>query len=217
MSKQELKQQAAKRALEYIVPGEVIGIGSGSTVNAFIDLLADVKGKVEAAVAASEQSAERLRGLGIDVVDLNSVSNLALYFDGADEFTKNKDLIKGGGGALTREKVIATMADKFICMADSTKQVAVLGKFPVAVEVITMARSFVARKIRAMGGTPVYREGFVSDNGNVILDVHGLDIVQPTELERTLTLLPGVLECGVFSLRRADVIISASSSDVTLL
>jgi ribose 5-phosphate isomerase A len=216
MNKDELKQQAATVALDYIVAGDVIGIGSGSTVNAFIDALAGVSAKIEAAVAASVESERRLCALGIEVVDLNSVGNLSVYFDGADEFTINKDLLKGGGGALTREKVLASMADKFICMADSSKQVEVLGGVPLAVEVLPMARSFVARKLRALGGTPVYREAFVTDNNNVILDVHGLDMIQPAELEKELTLMPGVVECGVFSARRADLIVLAAQSGVTV-
>jgi ribose 5-phosphate isomerase A len=216
MSNEKLKQQAAHAALDYIVPGDVIGIGSGSTVNEFISMLSGVRAKIEAAVAASSESEARLRAVGIDVVDLNSVSNLSVYFDSADEFTVNRDLVKGGGGALTREKILASMADKFICMADGSKQVEVLGKHPVAIEVIPMARSFIARQLRAKGATPVYREGFLTDNNNVILDVHGLDVMNPTELERELSLIPGVVECGIFSLQRADLIILAADSGITV-
>ena len=210
------KLAAALAALEMLPAGEVIGVGSGSTVNEFIAQLSKVKGKVEAAVAASAETERRLRDIGIDVVELNSVANLSVYFDSADECTKDRDLIKGGGAALTREKIIATGAKKFVCMLNSAKVVPVLGKFPLPVEVIPMARSQVARKLIKIGGQPVYREGVVTDNGNVILDVYNMKIMQPADLERELSSIPGVVENGLFSLRRPDVVLCATKSGVEI-
>jgi ribose 5-phosphate isomerase A len=214
MSQEALKKSAAFAALDYIEHGTVLGIGSGSTVNYFIDALQSVKGKIEATVASSNASAERLKALSIPVVDLNSVSELPLYIDGADEINPYKQMIKGGGGALTREKIVAAVAKKFICIADQTKQVDLLGTFPVAVEVIPMARSFVARKIVTLGGDPVYRQGFVTDNGNVILDIYNLKVLNPTALEQELNNIPGVVTNGIFAVRPADVLLLSTVKGV---
>ena len=202
-----MKKAAAKAALDYVEVGNVIGIGTGSTANHFIDLLAGVKGKIEGTVASSNASAERLKKHGIPVFDLNAVGDLSLYVDGADESTRHLHLIKGGGGALTREKIVAAASKKFVCIADESKLVDVLGKFPLPVEVIPMARSYVARQIVKLGGQPVLREGFTTDNGNVILDVHNLKIMNPVELEAKLNNIVGVVTNGLFALRPADVLI----------
>lgn len=217
MDQEALKKSAAHAALDYIEPGIVLGVGSGSTVNYFIDALKKVKGKIEATVASSNASAERLKALSIPVVDLNSVSELPLYVDGADEINSYKQMIKGGGGALTREKIIAVVAKKFICIADQTKQVDLLGTFPVAIEVVPMARSFVARKIVKLGADPVYRQGFVTDNGNVILDVYNLKILQPTVLEQELNNIVGVVMNGIFAVRPADVLLLATTEGMRCL
>ncbi|MCD6038998.1 MAG: rpiA [Gammaproteobacteria bacterium] len=211
MDQEALKKSAALAALEYVEQGAVLGIGSGSTVHYFIDALKNVKGKVEAAVASSVVSAERLKALSIPVIDLNTVSELSLYIDGADEINSYKQMIKGGGGALTREKIVAAVAKKFICIADQTKQVDVLGSFPVAIEVIPMARSFVARKLVKLGGDPVYRQGFVTDNGNVILDVYNLKILNPIALEQELNNIVGVVANGIFAGRPADTLLLATT------
>ena len=213
MSADDYKRMAAEAALEY-VEGGIIGVGTGSTANHFIDLLATIKGKIEATVASSEATAERLRGHGIEVVDLNSAGNLSLYVDGADESTKNLHLIKGGGGALTREKIVAAASEKFVCIADDTKLVNVLGKFPLPVEVIPMARSYVAREIVKLGGEPVLREGFTTDNGNVILDIQNMEILDPVELEQKLNNVVGVVTNGLFAMRGADVLILAGAEGV---
>lgn len=201
-----LKQQAAEAALTY-VEGGVIGVGTGSTVNHFIDYLATVKARIDGAVSSSEVSSARLKQHGIPVFDLNAVGELALYVDGADESNASLQLIKGGGGALTREKIVAAASARFICIADETKLVPLLGTFPLPVEVIPMARSYVARQLVALGGTPVWREGFVTDNGNLILDVHGLAITEPAKLEQTINNLAGVVTVGIFALRPADLLI----------
>lgn len=206
MAQDALKKQAAEAALQY-VDGGVIGVGTGSTVNHFIDLLAGIKGRIEGAVSSSEASSERLKQHGIPVLDLNAVGDLPLYVDGADESNKDLALVKGGGGALTREKIVAAASERFVCIADATKLVDVLGAFPLPVEVIPMARSLVARQVVKLGGTPVWREGYVTDNGNVILDVQGLQILEPKALEQQLNNLPGVVTCGIFALRGADVLI----------
>ncbi|MEK7711833.1 MAG: ribose-5-phosphate isomerase RpiA [Pseudomonadota bacterium] len=207
MTQDEMKKAAAKAALDYVEVGNVIGIGTGSTANHFIDLLAGVKGKIEGTVASSNASAERLKKHGIPVFDLNAVGDLSLYVDGADESTRHLHLIKGGGGALTREKIVAAASKKFVCIADESKLVDVLGKFPLPVEVIPMARSYVARQIVKLGGQPVLREGFTTDNGNLILDVHNLKIMNPVELEAKLNNIVGVVTNGLFALRPADVLI----------
>lgn len=207
MLKQSGKEAAAHAALEYIQDDMIIGVGTGSTVNFFIDALKSVKQKIEGAVASSVETATRLKALNIPLIDLNSASDLPLYVDGADEVNSLKQMIKGGGGALTREKIIATVAKKFICIADASKEVEILGAFPVAVEVIPMARSYVARQIVLLGGDPVYREGFVTDNGNSILDVFNLKLLNPREMEDKLKAIVGVVESGIFAKRTADVVI----------
>jgi ribose 5-phosphate isomerase A len=206
MNQDEQKRQAAEAALAY-VEGGIIGVGTGSTVNHFIDALVGIKGRIEGAVSSSEISTARLKAKGIPVYDLNAVGDLALYVDGADESNHRLQLIKGGGGALTREKIVAGASTRFVCIADESKLVEVLGRFPLPVEVIPMARSFVARHLVRLGGTPVWREGFVTDNGNSILDVQGLAIEDPAALERELNNLPGVVTVGIFALRPADVLI----------
>lgn len=217
MSQQELKQAVAAEALKYVEDDMVLGVGTGSTVNCLIDLLADGPIRLEAAVSSSEQSTQRLTDSGVRVIDLNQAGTLDMYIDGADEVDPHKRLIKGGGGALTREKIIAAASRKFICIVDTSKQVDVLGGFPLPIEVIPMARSFVARKAVEAGGQPVYREGFVTDNGNVILDIHNLKIVDPVALEQTFNNLPGVVSCGLFALRGADTVLVASDRGVERL
>ncbi|MDJ0864210.1 MAG: ribose-5-phosphate isomerase RpiA [Gammaproteobacteria bacterium] len=207
MTPDEKKQAAAKAALEYVEVGTVIGIGTGSTANYFIDMLADIKHKVDGTVASSEASAARLKQHGIQVLDLNAVDGISVYVDGADESTQHLQLIKGGGGALTREKIVAAVAGKFVCIADESKLVDVLGKFPLPVEVIPMARGYVARRITKLGGNPIWRDGFVTDNGNIILDVHNLEILEPSKLETELNQITGVVTNGLFALRPADVLI----------
>lgn len=217
MNQDEMKQAVAKAALEYVVPDTVIGIGTGSTANYFIDYLAEIKHQIEGTVASSVASAERLKGHGIPVFDLNAVDGISVYIDGADETNKYGHLVKGGGGALTREKIVAAASDKFVCIVDETKLVDVLGKFPLPVEVIPMARSYVARQLVKLGGEPVYREGFTTDNGNVILDVHNLEIMEPTELEQTLNNIVGVVTNGLFARRPADVVLIGSPDGVRTL
>ena len=207
MTQDEMKKAAARAALDYVETGSIIGIGTGSTANHFIDLLAGIKGKIEGTVASSVASAERLKKHGIPVFDLNAVGDLSLYVDGADESSRHLHLIKGGGGALTREKIVAAASKKFVCIADESKLVDVLGKFPLPVEVIPMARSYVARQIVKLGGQPVLREGFTTDNGNLILDVHNLKIMNPVELEGKLNNIAGVVTNGLFAMRPADVLI----------
>ncbi|MCU7941734.1 MAG: ribose-5-phosphate isomerase RpiA [Candidatus Thiodiazotropha sp. (ex Cardiolucina cf. quadrata)] len=206
MNADDLKKQAAEAALEY-VKGGIIGVGTGSTVNHFIDYLAGVKGKIEGTVSSSEASSERLKSHGIPVLDLNAAGELDIYIDGADESDHYLNLIKGGGGALTREKIIAGASKKFICIADESKLVDVLGSFPLPVEVIPMARSHVARQLVKMGGTPIWRENFVTDNGNTILDVHNLEIMKPREMENAINAIAGVVTTGIFAMRGADVLI----------
>jgi ribose 5-phosphate isomerase A len=202
----EMKKVAAEAALEYVQEG-IIGVGTGSTVNHFIDLLATVKHRIEGAVSSSEASTERLRGHGIQVMDLNAAGTLDLYVDGEDESNQQLELIKGGGGALTREKIVAAASRKFVCIADESKLVDMLGKFPLPVEVIPMARSYVGRELVRLGGTPAWRENFVTDNGNLILDVHNLEIMEPIKLERQINDIPGVVTVGLFAQRPADVLI----------
>lgn len=210
MSQDAMKRQAAEAALEY-VEGGVIGVGTGSTVNHFIDALAGIKGRIEGAVSSSEASTERLKSHGIPVLDLNAVGELSLYVDGADESNERLQLIKGGGGALTREKIVAAASERFVCIADESKLVQVLGTFPLPVEVIPMARSLVARELVQLGGTPVWREGFVTDNGNLVLDVEHLEIHDPIDLEQRINNLAGVVTVGIFALRPADVLILGTS------
>ncbi len=219
--KNEQKQKAAEAALDYVkanLPKQaVIGVGTGSTVNFFIDALATIKDDIEAAVSSSEASTERLKQHGIRVVDLNSVSDLPIYVDGADEIDEHKRMVKGGGAALTREKIVAAVADTFVCIVDSSKQVGRLGRFPIPVEVIPMARSYVAREIVKLGGDPVWREGVTTDNGNWILDVHNFDIVDPIHLEQQLNNIVGVVTNGLFAQRGADVTIVASAAGIETL
>ncbi|MEH6502406.1 MAG: ribose-5-phosphate isomerase RpiA [Cycloclasticus sp.] len=213
----KLKKQAAEAAIQYVQNSRILGIGTGSTVNHFIDLLAPIKHQFEGAVSSSEASTEKLLALGIPVVDLNSVGTLDVYVDGADEINSNLQLIKGGGGALTREKIIAAASKSFICIADQSKLVPILGKFPLPVEVIPMARSYVAREIISLGGQPVWREGFITDNGNVILDIHQLEIMEPSKLERIINDITGVVTCGLFARRSADVVLLASENGIQTL
>ena len=207
MSLDAYKKAAALAALDYVESGWVVGIGTGSTANHFIDGLAAIKGKIDGAVASSEASAERLRSHGIEVLDLNATGTLPIYVDGADESNKYLQLIKGGGGALTREKIVAGASEKFVCIADNTKLVDILGAFPLPIEVLPMARSYVAREMVRLGGTPELREGFTTDNGNIILDVKNLQITEAQKLEAAINNIPGVVTNGVFALRPADVLI----------
>ena len=213
MTQDELKRKVAEAALKYAQEG-VIGVGSGSTVNLFIDALATIKGRIEGAVAASEASAERLKKHGIRVFDLNSVNALDVYVDGADEVTEHLHMVKGGGGALTREKIVAAVARKFVCICDASKLVGVLGKFPLPVEVIPMARSLVGRELLKRGGHPVLRENFKTDNGNLILDCHGLTILDPPALEAELNNVAGVVTNGLFARRGADVLLLGTPDGV---
>ena len=206
MTQDEMKKLAAKAALEY-VEGGVIGVGTGSTVNHFIDFLATIKGQIDGAVSSSEVSTAHMKDRGIPVLDLNYAGELDLYVDGADESNHRLQLIKGGGGALTREKIVAAASKRFICIADGSKLVDVLGAYPLPVEVIPMARSHVGRELVKLGGSPVWREGFISDNGNLILDVHDLQITDPTGLEQEINNIAGVVTVGIFALRPADVLI----------
>ena len=217
MTPDEMKRAAAEAALDYIEVGTVIGIGTGSTANYFIDALAAVKGKIDGAVASSAATAERLKKHHIAVLDLNDAGNLPLYVDGADEATKHLHLIKGGGGALTREKIIAAASKTFVCIADERKLVDILGKFPLPIEVIPMARSLVARAIVKLGGEPVLRERFKTDNGNIILDVHNLKIMNPVELEEKLNNIVGVITNGLFAKRPADVLLLGTAGGVKKL
>ena len=217
MTQDEMKKAAAKAALDYVEADTIIGIGTGSTANHFLDLLAGIKGRIEGTVASSVASAERLKKHGIPVFDLNAVGDLSLYVDGADESSHHLHLIKGGGGALTREKIVAAASKTFVCIADESKLVDVLGKFPLPVEVIPMARSYVARQIVKLGGQPVLREGFTTDNGNVILDVHNLKILNPVELEGKLNNIVGVVTNGLFAMRPADVLILGTPSGAKTL
>ena len=217
MTQDELKQAVAKAAIDYVEAGTIIGIGTGSTANFFIDELAKIKHKIEATVASSVASADRLKGHGIEVLDLNSVSEISVYIDGADESNKYLHLIKGGGGALTREKIVAQSSEKFVCIADQGKLVDRLGAFPLPVEVIPMAQSLVARELFRFGGQPELRDGFITDNGNVILDVRNLDIQNPVEMEREMNQLPGVVTVGLFARRGADVLLLGTDSGVETL
>jgi ribose 5-phosphate isomerase A len=211
------KQRAAEAALEFVSDGEVIGVGTGSTVNFFIDALAPLKGRIAGAVSSSEASTQRLRAHGIEVLDLNSTGELGVYVDGADEATRALELIKGGGGALTREKIIAAASRRFVCIVDEQKVVERLGRFPLPVEVIPMARSLVARELARLGGEPVLRDGFVTDNGNQILDVRGLDIADPAALETAINQITGVVTVGLFARRPADVLLVGTGAGVVTL
>jgi ribose 5-phosphate isomerase A len=217
MTQDELKQAVAREAIKYVVDDSVIGVGSGSTANFFIDELGRVKNRITGAVASSEKTAERLKGHGIRVFDLNGVNELPVYIDGADEITEHLAMIKGGGGALTREKVVAAVAKRFVCIADESKLVPVLGKFPLPVEVIPMARAYVGRQMVRLGGQPKLREGFTTDNGNIVLDVWGLSILDPVELEKAINNVTGVVTSGLFARRGADVLLLGTKSGVKTL
>ncbi|MBT4108367.1 MAG: ribose-5-phosphate isomerase RpiA [Proteobacteria bacterium] len=214
MNQNDQKQAAAEAALDFIESGEILGVGTGSTTNFFIDALVTVKGKIDGVVSSSEASSERLRAIGLPVLDLNRTGDLSLYVDGADEATKHLHLIKGGGGALTREKIVASASRCFVCIADQSKLSDHLGSFPLPIEVIPMAQRLVARKIIAMGGQPELRAGFTTDNGNLILDVKNLDLTDPSSMEAKLNLLPGVVDNGLFAVRRADVLLVGTSHGV---
>lgn len=214
-SADDMKKAAAEAALEYINSGDIVGVGTGSTADHFIDFLGQIKGRIEGAVASSEASAKRLRSHGIEVMELNNVGDLPVYVDGADEATRHGSLIKGGGGALTREKIVAQASEKFVCIADDSKLVEVLGEFPLPVEVIPMARSLVARFLVDQGGQPEYRIGFVTDNGNIILDVHNMRIVDPRDMETRMNQMPGVVTNGLFAHRGADVMLLGGAGGVT--
>ncbi len=207
----------ARAAIEHVPVDGVIGVGTGSTANFFIAELGRVKHKFDAAVASSEGTAQQLKALGIDVVDLNSVIELSVYIDGADEINRTFSMVKGGGGALTREKIVAAVARTFVCIADESKLVDVLGRFPLPIEVLPMARSYVARELVKLGGEPEWRQNFVTDNGNVILDVHNLEILKPLELESTLNQIPGVVTNGLFARRGADILLLGTSHGVQTL
>lgn len=217
MTPEQAKQLVAEAAIEYIEWDWVIGVGTGSTANLFIDELAKIKGQIDGAVASSQASAERLRDHGIRVMELDQVGSLPIYVDGADESTKHLHLIKGGGAALTREKIVAAASDKFICIADDSKLVGMLGAFPLPVEVIPMAKSYIARQIVKLGGNPVLRDGVTTDNGNMIIDVHDMKIDKPIELERQLNQLAGVVTNGLFAARPADVLLLGGANGVTKL
>jgi len=214
MTQDELKQAVARAALAYVVPDAIVGVGTGSTANFFIDALAEIKARIPGAVASSEATKKRLEGHGIRVLDLNEVSEMPVYVDGADEVNARLHMIKGGGGALTREKIVAAVATQFVCIADASKKVAVMGRFPLPVEVIPMARAQVARQLAKLGGTPKLREGFVTDNGNLILDVHGLAITEPETLETEINQIVGVVTNGLFARRGADVLLLGAADGV---
>jgi len=215
MTQDELKQQVAQAAIEYVVADTYIGVGTGSTANFFIDELAKIKGRIKGAVASSEATAERLKSHGIPVLELNAVDELSVYIDGADEADPQLNLIKGGGGALTREKIVLAVAQQFVCIADDSKKVNVPGKFPLPIEVIPMARSYVAREVvKRFGGEPVLRENFTTDNGNVILDIHGLQITDPVAMETELNSIVGVVTNGLFAARNADIFLCGTANGV---
>lgn len=212
-----LKKQVAASALPYIKNVSVIGVGTGSTVNFFIEMLADYTDTIDAAISSSIDTTRRLEGVGIQVLNLNEVERIAVYIDGADEINPNKQLIKGGGGALTREKIIAGASEQFICIADSSKKVDVLGKFPLPIEVIPMARNYVGREIAKIGGQAVWRENFISDNGCEIIDIHNLVIPDPVSMEKIINNIPGVVTVGLFALREADIVLIGKDDKVITL
>ena len=217
MTQDEMKLAVAQAAIAHVPADCIVGVGTGSTANFFIDELGKIKHKIRGAVASSEASAKRLQGCGIEVLSLNDAGTLPVYVDGADEITRHLHMIKGGGGALTREKIVAAASRKFVCLCDASKLVDVLGKFPLPLEVIPMARSYVARQLVVLGGQPKLREGFTTDNGNLILDVHGLNILNPVELETTLNNIAGVVTNGLFARRPADVLLLGTPSGVQTL
>ncbi|HIF5555653.1 TPA: ribose-5-phosphate isomerase RpiA [Vibrio parahaemolyticus] len=211
MTQDEMKKAAGWAALKYVEKGSIVGVGTGSTVNHFIDALGTIKDDIKGAVSSSVASTERLKELGIEVFECNDVIKLDVYVDGADEINPAREMIKGGGAALTREKIVAAISEKFVCIVDDTKAVDVLGQFPLPVEVIPMARSYVARELVKLGGDPAYREGVVTDNGNIILDVHNIQITNPKEMEDKINGIAGVVTVGLFAHRGADVVITGTS------
>lgn len=217
MTQDEMKKRAAWAALDFVPRHTIVGAGTGSTVNHFIDALASIKDEIQGAVSSSVQSTEKMLALGIKVYDLNDVDTFSVYVDGADEINAQKHMIKGGGAALTREKIVAAVAEKFVCIVDSSKQVEVLGKFPLPVEVIPMARNYVARELAKLGGSPVWRESVVTDNGNVILDVHGLAITDALLLEQQINQITGVVANGLFAARAADVVLVGAATGTLVL
>jgi ribose 5-phosphate isomerase A len=217
MTQDELKALVGQAALDYVVPGSIVGVGTGSTVNCFIDALATIKDRIAGAVSSSERSTERLRAHGIPVLDSNTVERIPVYVDGADEIDHHGNMIKGGGAALTREKIVADIADRFVCIADESKLVATLGRFPLPVEVIPMAATQIARKLKALGGEPVLRAGVVTDNGGHILDVRGLSITDPAAMERDINQWPGVVSVGIFARNRAAVCLLGTPQGVKTL
>ncbi len=217
MTQDEMKKRAAWAALDFVPRHTIVGVGTGSTVNHFIDALASIKHEIKGAVSSSVQSTEKMLALGIQVFDLNDVDSFSVYVDGADEINSQKHMIKGGGAALTREKIVAAVAEKFVCIVDSSKQVDVLGKFPLPVEVIPMARNYVARELTKLGGRPVWRESVVTDNGNIILDVHGLAITDPLALEQQINQITGVVANGLFAARAADVVLVGAATGTLVL
>lgn len=217
MTQDEMKKAAGWAALEYVTKGSIVGVGTGSTVNHFIDALATRKEEIKGAVSSSVASTKRLEQIGITMFDANDVISLDIYVDGADEINAQFDMIKGGGAALTREKIVAAIADKFICIVDNTKQVDILGQFPLPVEVIPMARSFIGRELVKLGGDPVYREGVITDNGNIILDVYNMEITDPKAMEDSINALPGVVTVGLFAHRGADVLLVGSPEGTKII
>lgn len=217
MTQDEMKKAAAIKALDYIKADTIVGVGTGSTVNHFIDALATIKDNIVGAVSSSEASTERLKSYGIEVFELNNVDSIDVYVDGADEINPHMHMIKGGGAALTREKIVAAVAKTFVCIADSSKQVPMLGKFPLPVEVIPMARSYVARELVKLGGDPAYRQGVITDNGNVIIDVHNLTIMDPKALENSINAIAGVVTNGLFANRPANVLIIGSADGAKII
>ncbi len=217
MSQDKKKKAVAEAALEHVSQGDIVGVGTGSTANFFIDALAGIKGRIDGTVASSEATAKRLKAHGIQVFDLNAVDGVAVYVDGADEATRHRQLVKGGGGALTREKIVAAVAKKFVCIIDDSKMVDRLGGFPLPVEVIPLARSYVARMVRSLGGSPEWRQDFITDNGNVILDVRNMDIINPPELESELNQITGVVTNGLFARRPADLLLVGKDGGVDSL
>ncbi|WP_214000741.1 ribose-5-phosphate isomerase RpiA [Arsukibacterium sp.] len=217
MTQDEMKRHAAWAALQFISKDSIVGVGTGSTVNHFIDALASIKDEIRGAVSSSEQSTAKLKQLGIAVLDLNDISELSIYIDGADEINGHKQMIKGGGAALTREKIVAAVAETFVCIVDSTKQVDVLGRFPLPIEVIPMASSYVSRQLQKLGARPVLRQGVITDNGNQIIDAHDLQISDPLQLEQQLNNIVGVVTNGLFARRPADIVLVGSSSGTTII
>lgn len=217
MTQDEMKRNAARAALAYIPANSIVGVGTGSTVNHFIDALGEIKEQITGAVSSSEQSTTRLKALGIPVLDLNSVAHFSVYIDGADEINPQRHMIKGGGAALTREKIVAAVAETFICIVDSSKQVEVLGKFPLPVEVIPMASAYVSRELAKLGGKPVLRENVITDNGNLIIDVHDLQITDPLATEQHINSIVGVVTNGIFAHRAADIVLVGTAEGTQTL